>query len=140
MPLAMAQNNLGELLDAGAKKLSPEEFKQEVVQRLIAGPTATGGRLELLYAESGVIAGVGNFNDAAGLLYAQISGEWTIDDGRICTSMRIGTGPGGALTYTSVLLPRRCQVWFKLGEQYFLSDSDSDSDRYTRVLRRTLKQ
>jgi hypothetical protein len=38
VPIAVAQSNLGELLDAGAKKLSPEEFREDVVQRMIAGP------------------------------------------------------------------------------------------------------
>lgn len=42
-PLAGAQTNLGELLDAGAKQLSTEEFRQELVQRTIVGPTPTGG-------------------------------------------------------------------------------------------------
>ena len=35
-------------------------------------------------------------------------------------------------------LPYRCQFWFKHVEQYFLSDSDSD--RRTRVLSRTVKR
>ncbi len=50
--------------------------------------------------------------------------------------MQIGGGPGGAVS--GVALPGRCQVWFKYGNQYFISDSDSD--RSARVLRRTLKQ
>jgi hypothetical protein len=138
-PLAAAQNTLGALLDAGAKKLSPQEFREEVVQRVIAGPTATGGRLELVYADSGVIAGTGNYRDATSLFnYSQISGEWTIDEGRICTSMRLGPGPGVPTTYMGMILPPRCQFWFKYDEAYFLSDSDSD--RSAKVLRRTLKQ
>ena len=44
--LAGAQSNLGELLDAGARMLSPEEFKREVVQRSLVGPTPTGGTLK----------------------------------------------------------------------------------------------
>jgi hypothetical protein len=58
-----------------------------------------------------------------------IYGEWKVDEsGNICSSMRIG----------SVVLAPRCQVWFKHGEQYFLSDSDTD--RRARVLLRTVKQ
>ena len=133
---AMAQSNLGELLDAGAKKLSVEEFKEEVVQRVIVGPTLSGGILEVIYASNGVIQGLGSYGAAAnGSMNASISGEWTIDDnGRICTSMRIGNA-GGA---SGGLLPTRCQFWFKYAEQYFLSDSDSD--RRARVLSRTVKQ
>ncbi len=36
-----------------------------------------------------------------------------------------------------VNLPPRCQFWFKRGDQYFLSDSDSD--RSARVLHRSVK-
>jgi hypothetical protein len=131
-PFAVAQSNLGELLDAGAKKLSTEEFKEEVVQRVIVGPTATGGNLEVMYAHSGVIAGRGAAVPGANSVLAPISGEWTTDDnGRVCTSMRIGSNPG-------LMLPPRCQFWFKYTEEYFFSDSDSD--RRARVFRRTVKQ
>jgi hypothetical protein len=131
VPLAMAQNDLGQLLDAGAKKLSAEEFRQEVVQHVITGPTLSGGILEVIYAHSGVIEGRGYAVPGVNVL-ASISGEWATDDnGRVCTTMRIGVNPG-------VMLPPRCQVWFKYAEQYFLSDSDSD--RRARVLSRTVKQ
>jgi hypothetical protein len=133
VPLAAAQSNLGELLDGGAKKLSAEEFRQEVVQRVIVGPTLSGGSLEVMYASNGVIQGQGTYGT---ITLAPISGEWTIDDNaRICTSMRIGGGSG---TGGGVALPSRCQFWFKHAEQYFFSDSDSD--RRARVLRRTVKQ
>ena len=136
--LAIAQNNLGALLDAGAKRLSAQEFREEVVQRMVVGPTTGGGSLEVMYANSGVIQGVGNYRDATSIFVAPISGEWRIDDdGRICTSMRIGVGPGSPVAASVILLPR-CQIWFKYEEQYFLSDSDSD--RSARVSRRTLKQ
>jgi hypothetical protein len=139
-PLAVAQSNLGELLDAGAKRLSAEEFRAELVQRILVGPTASGGSLEVLYTVNGVIAGTGtgSIGGPAGASHpvAPISGEWTIDDaGRVCTSMRIvaNIGPGGGIT-----LPSRCEFWFKYAEQYFFSVSDSD--RRARVLSRTVKQ
>jgi hypothetical protein len=136
-PVVVAQSNLGALLDAGAKKLSAEEFKEELVQRIIVGPSLSGGNLEVMYTTTGAVAGVGSYA-AFNLSVAPISGEWTIDDnGRICTSMRMGTG-GGASPGMGVTLPSRCQFWFKSAEQYFLSDSDSD--RRARVLLRTIKQ
>ena len=144
MPLAMAQNNLGELLDAGATRLSPEAFKEEVLQRVIVGPTATGGKLELIYTTNGMIQGTGSYTGVIGtssLSLAPINGEWTIaDNGTICTSMRIGSSPsvGGVGNIGGVSLPTRCQFWFKYSEQYFFSDSDTD--RGARVFRRTLKQ
>ena len=138
--LTAAQSNLGELLDAGAKKLSAQEFREEVVQRVISGPTATGGGLELVYTASGIVAGTGNYRDAASVFSSPISGEWTIDDGRICTRMlfRPAQGSGVPDTYRGTILPRRCQFWFKYNEAYFISDSDSD--RSAKVFRRTLKQ
>ena len=129
-PFGLAQNNLGEVLDAGGKVLSAEEFRRAVVQRVITGPMPSGGSLEVVYLTNGAIQGVGrhpllSFSQPN----AQIRGQWTIDDKeRVCTSMWIGDTP----------LPARCQVWFKYDEQYFLSDSDSD--RSMRVLRRTVKQ
>ncbi len=43
-----------------------------------------------------------------------------------------------ALGQGMAYLPPRCQYWFKLGDKYFLSDSDSD--RSAKVLSRTVKQ
>ena len=126
--LAAAQSNLGELLDAGAMRLSPQEFKDALVQRVIVGPTPAGGNLEVIYATNGLIQGLGTQPPFINAPFP-IRGEWKIDDiGKICASMLIGTAS----------LPYRCQFWFKLAGQYFLSDSDSD--RSTRVLRRTLRQ
>ena len=56
----------------------------------------------------------------------------------LVTCMRIGSSAGGAGNVGGVILPTRCQFWFKHGEQYFFSDSDSD--RSARIFRRTLKQ
>ena len=60
-PLVVAQSTLGELLDTGAKVMSADEFKNEVVgQRVVAGPTATGGTLEVMYVGNGAGRGHGN--------------------------------------------------------------------------------
>jgi hypothetical protein len=133
VPFALAQNNLGELLDAGAKRLSAEEFRQEVVQRTIVGATTTGGRMEAMYASSGVIKGQSSIYTGSSTTdqrtLGQIDGVWNIDDsGRTCTSMVVGR----------TFLPLRCQFWFKYKEDYFIADSDSD--RNVRVFRRTVKQ
>jgi len=37
-----------------------------------------------------------------------------------------------------VILPFRCQYWFKYKDEYFIADSDSDPK--AKVLRRTVKQ
>jgi len=136
-PLAAAQTNLGPLLDAGAKQLSPEEFKLEIVQRTIAGPTTSGGSIEVMYANNGLVQGTGIAPISARMLVASVTGEWRIDDsGRICASMRLLPGTGGPVS--GFTLPSRCQFWFRLGDTYFISDSNSD--RSMRVLSRKLKQ
>jgi 3-oxoacyl-ACP reductase-like protein len=134
VPFALAQNNLGELLDAGAKSLSAEEFRQEVLQRTIVGISPAGATMEVMYAPSGVIQGrsaaTGTIQGGlTGSALSSIDGVWNVDDsGKICTSMVIGR----------VFLPLRCQFWFKYKEDYFIADSNSD--RKARVFRRTVKQ
>lgn len=139
-PSALAQTTLGALLDAGAKPRSPAEFTDEVAQRMIVGPTPTGGKLELMYARGGTIQGTGTQNNPASNVtpWLPVRGEWSVDDrNRICTSLAVsGGGLSGA---TAVLvLPTRCQYWFKLGKDYFFADSDTD--RSAKVLVRTIKQ
>jgi hypothetical protein len=132
--LAAAQTSLGELLEAGGKRMSAEEFRQEVVQRTIIGPTAAGAKLEMMYATNGSIQGVGTPpNYLMQVSNQQVRGEWAIDETeRVCTAMQI-IPPSGPVS----VLPPRCQVWFKLGDIYFLSDSDSD--RRAKVLPREIK-
>lgn len=132
---AVAQSNLGELLDSGAKKLSPEEFKDEVVQRMVVGPSPAGVTFEVMYAESGKIAGTSGPNAGVNRSFP-VSGAWSLDDsGRVCSEFNLVTfvGPNQA-----TILPKRCQSWFKLSGVYFVADSDSD--RQARVLRRALKE
>jgi Ni/Co efflux regulator RcnB len=125
-----AQNALGELLDAGAKRITPAEFRQGVTQRTLVGPTNTGAPLEVMYAANGSIVGKGaNPLDTSGS-YRQVgvSGTWTIDEAeRVCTAM----------TSAGIVFPQRCQYWFKLGDAYYIADSDVD--RHAKALRRSIK-
>jgi hypothetical protein len=126
--LAVAQSNLGELLDAGAQRLTVDEFKAELIQRLIAGQTPSGANLEIVYTKTGAIAGEAIIPGAGPMT---LDGEWATDDsGRICTSLQFARSARETL--------RRCEFWFKYKEQYFLSVSDSD--RQARLVRRTIKQ
>jgi len=126
--LAVGQNNLGEILNAGASRLSAEAFRQEVVGRTVVGPIAGFKQLEVVYTADGRVLGIGTPN-RAWLHPTEITGTWTTGDGdTICIIMYLGT----------VSFAKRCQFWLKLGEEYFISDSDSDHSM--RVLRRTVTQ
>jgi hypothetical protein len=134
---AVGQTTLGALLDAGAKPVTVAQFNEEVVQRLIGGPTPTGGMLEVMYTADGRLQGTGTqtANVSSMPPWGAIAGDWSSDEqGRICTSMRVGVSNAG----TSVMLPKRCQYWFKLGTKYYFADSDTD--RSAKVLSRTVKQ
>src|SRR5262249_31590435 len=88
---AHAQATLGEMLDVGAKPLSPDEFRQEIMQRIVIGPTSTGGTLEVVYSRNQMIEGRGTLKLNTAMPTVQVSGEWSTDSvGRICTSLRIG--------------------------------------------------
>ena len=129
---AFAQSALGALLDAGAQKLTVEEFKAELMQRSLVGPTGTGISVEVMYTSAGRISGtsVTAFRGPG----ATLDGEWKADDeGRICAIMQIEISRGPQVNQ----LAPRCQFWFKLGDTYYLSDSDSD--RYAKILPRKLK-
>ena len=128
---AIAQSTLGALLDAGARKLTVEEFKAELVQRMLVGPTGIGYELEVMYTSGGAIAGESRVGSPIyGATRSVLDGEWRSDtEGRICSTVR-SRG-------TLATLEPRCQFWFKLGDTYYLSDSDSD--RYTKILPRKLK-
>ena len=111
-PLAIAQNTVGELLDAGATKMSRGEFTEQLVQRVLVGPTPNGGSLEIIYTTTGVVQGTGR---TPRFIYpARIAGDWTFDDSsRVCSSMRSRThvyrrDPSAALP---ILVQARRQVF-----------------------------
>jgi hypothetical protein len=126
---ATAQETLGAVLDAGAKRISAKDFETEIVQRIVVGPGPTGGELELMYTSKGTVEGSGRHPMFAYVNYAAVRGEWKLDEaGRACLSMLIASIP----------LPSRCQYWYKLGDKYYVSDSDVD--RSAKVLSRTIKR
>ena len=132
VPVATAQANLGAVVDAGGRQISAEEFKRDVVGKVMKGggvvSTASGalgrGSVEMIYLSAGGIRGTaqfgtlgGPFGGAGGGQSSSVEGSWSIDDReRVCTSLRMGT----------VVLAPRCQYWYAYDNKYFLSDSDSD--------------
>ena len=77
-----------------------------------------------MYTANGDLRGLSR---RGGMQPSGIDGSWTTGDGEtVCTSWRA----------TTVTFPKRCQFWFRLGDAYFVSDSDSD--RSMLVLRRVV--
>src|SRR4029453_2536720 len=85
-PFVAGQTTLGELLDAGAKPVTVAQFKDELVQRLIARPRPTGGRMEIMYTGDGRLQGTGTLTGNTSSIppWAPVAGDWSSDDnGRI---------------------------------------------------------
>jgi hypothetical protein len=133
---ASAQTTLGQLVDAGAEPLSPEAFRQRVVQRAVVGPFAGGMNLEVVYTPRGSVEGTGaptsrvtNAPDWA----VGVRGAWRFgDDGTVCTAIVLD----GPLIRAN--FPSRCQLWYRLGDRYYVADSGAD--RGARVLPRAVKE
>lgn len=115
--------------DAGARKLSTEEWKEQVVQTVVIGRSASGGNSEITYTANGVVQGVETHPLFTGLPLGKVYGEWAVDDrGRVCMkNVRIG----------KVAIADRCQYWFTYGGRLFVAESDSN--RGALALARTVK-
>src|SRR5512144_1790563 len=56
---AAAQSNLGELMDAGATRIAPDEFMRDIVGHPVRYRPPAGGAIEIVYIHSGRVAGRG---------------------------------------------------------------------------------
>jgi hypothetical protein len=122
---AAAQSTLGELVDAGGKQMTKAEVMATVTGATISGPTKVGGEGRYDYGADGSMIGAGK--NPQGRPYS-LSGKWYVDDsGKWCADFRTPGGPGSS-----------CAYLFKKGDQYYVSDSDSD--RSTPVLKRTINK
>jgi hypothetical protein len=125
---ALAQNTLGEVLDAGGKKLTKEEIVAAVAGANISGPTQAGGSMQADYKSDGTFSG--SQQTTAGKGRGRF-GTWTVDDsGMYCTEITVT----GAITQSD----KSCGYLFKLGDQYFIAVGSDD--RGARVLARTIKK
>ena len=110
--IVLAQSNLGELLDAGATRITADEFGRELVGRPIAGPGASRNTLEMIYLDGGQLVDTGaNTMMGGGFspnVQYHVKGSWSADADRVCTSMSI----------EKVVLPARCQFWYRHGPDY----------------------
>ena len=124
---ALAQNTLGELLDAGGKKMSKAEIMNAVSGAQVSGPTTAGGTSSYDFKADGSYSG--NGQGSRGKAWGLI-GTWTVDDsGKVCTEYTL-SGAGGKDTY--------CYFYFVASNEYYWSESDSD--RGSRIVKRTIKK
>ena len=132
--LATAQSRLGELLDAGAKQVTADQFREEIVQRSVQGALEPGVNVEIVYTPQGTLEGVGAggaFSYSAEWA-VRVRGTWSAgDNDDICATVTLD-GPTIRASYR-----RRCQFWFSLGDRYFVADSRSD--RKARAIGRMVK-
>ena len=125
---AVAQNTLGEVLDAGGKKLTKKEILAVVAGASVSGPTQAGGSMQAEYKSDGTFSGS---DQTAGGKGRGRFGTWKVDDsGMYCTEVTITGGRPEP--------SKSCGYLFKLGDQYFVS-VESD-DRGARVMARTIKK
>jgi hypothetical protein len=126
---ALAQNNLGELIDMGGKKLSKEESVAALSGANVSGQARDGALFQSDYKADGTYAGafVSPQNKRNGSTY----GKWIVDDtGKVCVD--------GSIRLYEVQPQKNCLFYFKNGDQYYISPSDSDRGAF--VAKREIKK
>jgi hypothetical protein len=126
---ALAQNNLGELFDMGGKKLSKQEAVATLSGANVSGENAQGALLQVDYKEDGTYSG--SFTSPQNKRNGSSYGKWTVDDtGKVCID--------GTIRLYDVQSQKGCVFYFKNGDQYYISTSDSD--RGVLVSKRAIKK
>lgn len=124
---AVAQNTLGELLDAGGKKLSKKEVQEVLTGAHAVGPSTSGASTDYAYKADGHFSG--NLKNSEGWMTGVV-GTWSVDEsGKLCAKW--------TLTSNSKRFDG-CMFHYALSDQYYFSESDSD--RASRVFKRTIKK
>lgn len=129
--VAIAQENLGQLLDEGAKRLSGPELRAALVGATVIGPTPTGTQSQIEIKPDGKASGT--IATTRGII--RVNGTWDItDDGKLCVKYQF------TVAHTGMSIPdyEGCGFYFIDGEHYFVSSSDTN--RGVAALPRTIKR
>jgi hypothetical protein len=111
---AHAQYKLSEILDKGGKRLSGEEVRALLVGATVTGALSNGAQFESHYTADGKVAGtVASMQGMSSTVGTWIVGE----KGDLCADVTV-TRSGAQL--------KACSFYFKAGDEYFSSTSDSD--------------
>src|SRR5882724_511714 len=112
---ALAQNSLGELLDAGAKKLSKEAVQSALSGAHVSGKSTSGAATEYFYKADGYFSG--NLQNSEGWKSGAV-GTWSVDNsGKLCSEW--------TLTVNSKKL-KGCGFIYAKADEYYYTESDSD--------------
>ena len=111
---AHAQANLGELLDFGGQKLSPDQIRALGDVRVIARTDDADAYMALRSDGSAV----GMVHNKQGHGSSELVGQWTLDaNGRRCTDIRLPA-------FGTTIL--QCGYTYQLGKEIFFTRSDVD--------------
>ena len=110
-PSALAQSNLGELLDRGAVRLGKEALTQELLASSWIIAPSPG---EITYRADGTYSGYEKvYNGGRGIF-----GTWEIDtEGKLCFLFA---------AHTQTPSTPQCTYWYKLEDRYFASRAKFD--------------
>ena len=118
--MAMAQANLGELLEQGAKRLDKAEVQALLVGATLSGPTTTGGDVRLEVKADGSLSG-----NIRGVRSYGVMGTWKLeDDGQFCTDL---TSAGSRSMQIA-----SCNHYYRRGRDYFAVDAAATPDTLVR--------
>lgn len=128
---ARAQSALGEIQDKGARKLGKDEVVRLLRGATVRGINASGSEISIDYKADWTIIGAVLPDRSKGSGAASgIYGTWVVEDsGRLCVD---------ATKVIENQTQQACGFYFKLGNQYFVSPSDSDGK--ARLLKRTIER
>lgn len=123
---AFAQTTLGDLLDAGGKKLSKEGLQAALSGARVSGKTATGAAtVESDFKADGTYSGTATSTQGA----SGYVGTWSVDDsGKLCVEF----------TRTRGGRDKQCGYYFAIADRYYVSESDSE--RGSPLIERTIKK
>jgi hypothetical protein len=129
-PSVVGQASLGELLDAGGKKLSKAEVTATLGGANLSGVSKTGGLFQADFrADGSYTASVQSAGGKSGGTF----GTWTVDDtGKVCVEFTSSLGAAGSSKGSN------CAFFYKSGDSYYVSESDAD--RSAPLLKRTIKK
>ncbi len=113
--VASAQDNLGVLLDRGAKKIHKADYLATLpVTVYSVWPDGKGEKVWTFTPDGKV---TGTEKDYASGATSGIDGKWTmINSGKICTSVRFTSWPGSR---------EECRYLFRVGSDVFVAMSDT---------------